>query len=182
MQRISFVLLFVMLFAAFTFAPQPLRAAPGSLPPKFTRVALGGGQTLEEPTAIEFPDVRIFVTEKGGRIRIIKRDGSLKPTPFATLNVNTEGERGLLGIALDPNYNTNHFLYVYYTTGPGAKNYSGKPENRVSRLFKSSDGRVTETIIKDHISSSTTHSNHNGGDIHFGFDGKLYIAVGENGC
>ncbi|HZQ08657.1 MAG TPA: PQQ-dependent sugar dehydrogenase [Anaerolineae bacterium] len=182
MNRIAFVMLFLMLIAVFPFAPQPLRAAPAGLPPKFKRVALGGGKTLNQPTAIAFPDVRVFVTEKGGSIRVIKADGTLKPTPFHTLSVNSEGERGLLGIALDPNYPSNHYLYVYYTTGPNAINYTGKPENRVSRLFKSPDGRVSEKIIFDHISFSTTHSNHNGGDIHFGFDGKLYISVGENGC
>ena len=169
----------ILLFAMFVFAPPVTRAAPHALPDGFTRVALGAG--LDSPTAIAFNGLRMFVTEKGGAIRIVRKNGVLRAAPYHTLNVSQESERGLLGIALDPNFATNRFVYVYYTTGPGAKNYSGTPENRVSRLKK----RVNrpgfrEKILLDHIPS--TAGNHNGGDIHVGFDGKLYISVGESGC
>ena len=60
------------------------------------------------------PDGRLFVCEQSGRLRVIK-NGVLLPTPFVTLNVNSSGERGLLGVAFDPNFATNHFVYVYYT-------------------------------------------------------------------
>ena len=124
---------------------------------------------------------RIFVTEKGGAIRVIRGSGTLRPKPLHTLSVDTFSERGLLGIALDPNYNTNGFIYVYYTTGENAKRWSGTPENRVSRLKERADNNTyKEKIILDHIPS--TAGNHNGGDIHFGHDGKLYISVGESGC
>ncbi len=103
----------------------------------------------------------------------------MRGNPYVTLNVSTESERGLLGIAVDPSYATNHYVYLYYTTGPGALSYSGSPKNRVSR-FKTSNGVGTqETILLDGIPSDA--GNHNGGDIHFGFDGKLYIAVGDGG-
>jgi glucose/arabinose dehydrogenase len=159
-------------------APQArAEGSPTALPPKFTRLTLGAG--LNDPTAMAFAGNRIFVTEKGGVIRIIRPDGKLRKKPFHTLSVSANQERGLLGIAIDPNYAANKFIYVYYTTGPGAKRYSGS-ENRVSRLKRVASGGIKEKILLDHIPSMT--SIHNAGDLHFGFDGKLYISVGENGC
>ena len=121
------------------------------------------------------PDGRIFVCEQGGGLRVIK-NGALLPTPFLTLNVDSNGERGLLGIAFDPLFGTqNNFIYVYYTVP------STPRHNRVSRFIANGDVVVagSETIILelDNLSSAT---NHNGGAIHFGPDGKLYVAVGEN--
>lgn len=171
---LSFLLSFMLL--AFASVPAEARSV---LPAGFARVELGEG--LNQPTAMVFKGNRMFVTEKGGAIRVVRANGVLKPTPLTTLNVSTESERGLLGIALDPNYASNGFIYVYYTTGPGAKNYSGDPENRVARLVKRKNRTgFKERILLDHIPS--TNGNHNAGDIHFGFDGKLYISVGESGC
>lgn len=155
-------------------------AAPNALPSGFTRETLGAG--LDSPTAMVFEkNGRIFVTEKSGAIRIVRPNGTLRAKPLHTFSVDVESERGLLGIALDPDYDTNGLVYVYYTTGTGAKRYSGTPENRVSRLKKRLNNKgYKERIILDHIPS--TNGNHNGGDIHFGFDGKLYVSIGESGC
>jgi hypothetical protein len=60
------------------------------------------------------PDGRIFVCEQGGRLRVVK-NGALLSTPFLILNVDSSGERGLLGIAFDPLFEINKFIYVYYT-------------------------------------------------------------------
>jgi glucose/arabinose dehydrogenase len=168
------------LFILIVLTPSTARAYTASLPPGFSRVELGNG--LAEPTAMAFEkNGRIFVTEKGGKIRIIKPNGKLRAAPLTTLSVNTFSERGLLGIALDPDYDVNGRIYVYYTTGPNAKRYSGTPENRVSRLKLRSDKTGwKEKILLDHIPS--TNGNHNGGDIQFGFDGKLWVSVGESGC
>jgi len=95
-----------------------------------------------------------------------------------TLTVNSDGERGLLGVAFDPNYATNRFVYVYYTaTTPTI-------HNRVSRFTASTANEDlvvagSEVVLLDLETLGAT--NHNGGAIHFGPDGKLYIAVGENG-
>ena len=85
------------------------------------------------------------------------------------------GERGLLGIAFDPNFASNNFLYVYYTVSTSPRH------NRVSRFTANGDVAVpgSETIILE-LDNLTAATNHNGGAIHFGPDGKLYIAVGEN--
>ena len=92
-----------------------------------------------------------------------------------TLVVDPAGERGLLGIAFDPNFASNNFLYVYYTVPIEPRH------NRVSRFTANGDVVVpgSETIILE-LNNLTLASNHNGGAIHFGPDGKLYIATGEN--
>jgi glucose/arabinose dehydrogenase len=153
--------------------------AAGAAPPGgFSRVQVASG--FDQPTAFAFERNRIFVTEKStGKVKVVRADGTVRGNPYVTLKVSTNSERGLLGIAVDPDFTTNRYVYVYYTTGPGALNYGGSPKNRVSR-FKSSDGVGTqERILLDGIPSDA--GNHNGGDIHFGFDGKLYIAVGDGG-
>src|SRR5437879_9831075 len=70
---------------------------------------------LASPTAMALaPDGRLFVCEQGGNLRVIK-NGSLLPAPFLTVTVNSLGERGLLGVAFDPNFALNPYVYLYYT-------------------------------------------------------------------
>lgn len=118
------------------------------------------------------PDGRIFVCQQGGALRVIK-NGVLLPTPFLTVTVNSDSERGLLGVALDPAFDSNHFVYVYYTaTTPTI-------HNRVSRFTANGDIAApgeSQILNLENLSAG----NHNGGAIHFGPDGKLYVAVGEN--
>ena len=146
--------------------------AAATLPTGFTETLVASG--LSAPTAMAFaPDGRLFVCQQGGQLRVIK-NGALLATPFVTLTVNSSGERGLLGIAFDPNFAANQFLYVYYTATTPAIH------NRVSRFTASGDIAVaaSEMILFDLNNLSAT--NHNGGALHFGPDGKLYIAAGEN--
>jgi glucose/arabinose dehydrogenase len=153
----------------------PLPAAYATVPAGFSDKLVAGG--LELPTAMEFsPDGRLFVSEKGGTIRIIK-NGTLLPAPFASLQANSEGERGLMGIAFDPNFTSNRYLYVYYTAG------ADPVHNRVSRLTAdpSNPDRMlagSELPILDLEPLVTT--SHNAGALEFGPDGKLYIATGDN--
>jgi len=143
-----------------------------TLPAGFIETAISG---LSNPTAMEIaPDGRIFVCEQGGNLRVIK-NGAVLSTPFLTLNVDSNGERGLLGVAFDPNFANNNFVYVYYTVVTTPRH------NRVSRFTANGDVVVpgSETVILD-LNDLTPATNHNGGAIHFGPDGKLYIAVGEN--
>ena len=144
-----------------------------TLPPGFFENQFGG-KLGGAPTAMAFaPDGRLFVCLQGGQLRVIK-NGALLPTPFVSLSVNSSSERGLLGIAFDPNFATNQFVYLYYTT-------SAAPiHNRISRFTANGDVAVagSETVLVD--LENLTAGNHNGGAIHFGPDGKLYAAVGEN--
>ena len=152
-----------------------LNAVPGeaaTLPSGFTETSIGG---LSNATAFQIaPDGRIFVCQQGGQLRVIK-NGALLATPFISLSVDSSGERGLLGIAFDPNFQTNQFVYVYYTTA------TSPVHNRVSRFTANGDvaAAASEVIILD-LENLSSATNHNGGAIHFGPDGKLYVAVGEN--
>ena len=142
-----------------------------TLPTAFTETQVAGG--LASPTAMQFaPDGRLFICEQGGRLRVVK-DGALLPAPFLTVTVNSSGERGLLGVAFDPAFTTNHFVYVYYTVPSPA-------HNRISRFTANGDVAVagSEHVIfeLDNLSAAT---NHNGGALAFGPDGKLYSAVGR---
>jgi glucose/arabinose dehydrogenase len=150
-------------------------AGAATLPAGFseTRVATG----LNSPTAMAVaPDGRVFVAEKGGSLRVVKNN-ALLAQPFLTVSVNTASERGLLGVAFDPDFLSNRFVYVYYTTA------AAPIHNRVSRFTASSTNPdVVEAGSELQILNLPTLSagNHNGGAIHFGTDGRLYVAVGEN--
>ncbi len=161
--------------AAFIAALAPLALPAATVPSGFTDSTIASG--LSSPTAMELlPDGRILVAEQGGNLRVVKNN-ALLATPFLTVSVNSSGERGLIGVTIDPNFATNGFVYVYYTT-------SGAPiHNRISR-FTASGGNPdvstgTETILVD-LDNLSAATNHNGGALHFGPDGKLYVAVGDN--
>ena len=165
-RRLPILVLFGLL------ATPPLAAA--TLPSGFTEQLVANG--LNDPTAMALaPDGRIFVAQQGGQLRVIK-NGSLLPAPFVTVTTDTSGERGLLGVAFDPDFASNQYVYVYYTaTSPTI-------HHRVSRFTASGDTAVagSETVIVD-LDPTTFADIHNGGALHFGPDGKLYIATGENG-
>ncbi len=120
------------------------------------------------------PDGRLFVAEQGGTLRVVT-NGALLPTAFLQLNVDDAGERGLLGVALHPAFDVNGWVYVYHTTPEGGTH------NRISRF--TANGNVvsagSELIVAD-LPALSSAINHNGGALHFGEDGKLYVGVGEN--
>ena len=94
---------------------------------------------LNHATAFaQAPDGRFFVTEQGGAVRIVKND-VLLATPFQTLPVDASGERGLLGVALHPNFANNRHVYLYYTTTEGGTH------NRISRFTAGTGASVTRT-------------------------------------
>lgn len=93
--------------------------------PGFNQVLVANG--ISNPIVMEFaPDGRLFVAQQNGVLRIIE-NGVLLETPAITLSVDSSGERGLLGIAFDPDYSNNHFIYLYYTLASAAN-------NRISRF------------------------------------------------
>jgi len=133
---------------------------------------------LEIPWALAFtPDGRILVTERPGRIRVI-RDGRLLEQPMAVLEVATISEAGLMGIAVDPNFADNGHLYVCYTyrTDSGGLFGSGVLFNRVARLTESGSRAGYLKALIDHIPAAR---NHNGCRMRFGPDDKLYVTMGD---
>src|SRR5690606_16260638 len=131
------------------------------------------GNLLKPVTMAFAPDGRLFVCEQEGKLRVIK-NGQLLPTPFVTLNVNFQSERGLLGVTFDPDFATNQWVYVYYTaTSPTI-------HNRISRFTANGDVAVAGSEFIMLELDDLDAAIHNGGAMQFGPDGKLYIGVGEN--
>ena len=127
---------------------------------------------LSSPTGMKFaPDGRLFVTEQGGAVRIITPGGQLLSTPFMTVGVRSDGERGLLGLAFDPTFTSNGYIYLFYTPNDAA----------VSRLVRvtASGDRVVSGSQVTIFEYGNFSGNHRGGDLHFGPDGKLYVGLGD---
>ena len=132
-------------------------------------------QVPADVTAMQFaPDGRLFVCQQSGKLRVVQ-DGKLLTTPFLTVPVDAVGERGLLGVAFDPDFERTQYVYVYYTaTTPTI-------HNRVSRFTANGNVAVPGSeVVLLNLDPLSTARNHNGGALHFGNDGKLYIAVGDN--
>jgi len=120
------------------------------------------------------PDGRLFVAEQGGTLRVVK-NGALLATPFVSIAVDSNGERGLIGVTLSSTFANDGFVYVYSTRTTGGAH------NRISRFTAAGDvaaGGSETTLVDLPLLSGAT--NHNGGGMHFGADGKLYVGVGEN--
>jgi glucose/arabinose dehydrogenase len=196
---ISFLVVFVCVAFSFRDGRQVLASSTLTLPAGFVDEAAYMG--LLAPRAFAFtPDGRVLALERGsdssndvnfGSIRVFK-NGALLPTRAYTLNICGDGERGLLGIAVDPNFAANGYIYVFYTrqatSGNIACDYNTftngndvGPRNRVSRLTMSGDvvSPGSELVLIDSILSDA--GVHNAGDLHFGSDGYLYISTGNSG-
>ncbi len=165
-----------------TAAPAPVAAVA---PAGFTDTIV---TSLANPTGMAWtPDGRMLVTQDSGQLRVL-RDGVLlaKPALDLTSRICPQGERGLLSVVVDPNFATNSFVYFFWTHN--AHGYCGQngpdaPENRVTRAVLGDDNTIapsSERVLVDHISAQ--RFNHNGGDLHFGADQRLYISVGDGGC
>lgn len=127
-------------------------------------------ENLSIPWALAFlPDKRIIFTERNGEIKIID-NGNVREV--ASINVHAEGEGGLHGIAIDPDFEQNNYIYIYYTTKSSGENST----NRVSRYTFDDNSLRDETILVDNIPGATIHD---GGRIKFGPDNYLYIATGD---
>jgi glucose/arabinose dehydrogenase len=157
-------------------------ASAAVTPPDFTDTRV---MSVDSPTALAFtPDGRLLVTSEPGRLRVYK-DGALLPNPALDISgkVCTNGARGLLGVAVDPNFSTNNYIYLFYTFkkhGVCPQNTANVPVNRVERYVLSDSNTATpDKILVDNIPNM--HHN-NAGDLRFGKDGYLYVTVGEGAC
>jgi glucose/arabinose dehydrogenase len=142
----------------------PDRAAPGGL--RVETVATG----LEVPWEIAFlPDRSALVTERPGRVRLLEADGELREEPVATVDVSALGEGGLMGLALDPEFEDSALVYLYFTTAGGL---------RLERWRYAGGALAREATLVSDIAAGPVHDS---GRIAFGPDDRLYVATGEAG-
>ncbi|UQB68710.1 PQQ-dependent sugar dehydrogenase [Epilithonimonas zeae] len=122
-------------------------------------------------------DNRLFVVQQSGTIRILNTNGTFETTNFLNITdrVNFSGEMGLLGLAFHPDFANNRYFYVYY-------NRAGRTIT-VSRFTANSSNPNTADVTTEKVMVSIpkNNTNHNGGSIHFGADGYLYISTGDGG-
>lgn len=163
----------------------PSAAAP---PAGLVEEVVPGLDRLSAPTAFAFlPDGAMLIALKAGRL-LLYQNGALRPEAVfdRVSTICSNVERGLLGVAVDPQFAANRFVYVYYTynraNDPSCPtNSANQPVNRVSRLTLSPQlTTAQETVLLDNIGSP--NGNHNAGDVQFGKDGYLYVSVGDGGA
>jgi glucose/arabinose dehydrogenase len=161
-----------MKYLALLFAGWIASAAP-ILPSGYSSTTIATGLSSAVALA-QTPDGRIFVTQQGGAARVIENNVLLGTNLFS-IGVDSSGERGLLGIAVSPTFASDGYVYAYHTV-PAA---SGNPAfNRVSRFTVTGNTAGSQTTLIN-LSNLGGATNHNGGAIHFGPDGKLYVATGD---
>ena len=185
-RAFSAVLSLTLALTAFTFSRTTTAVAAEELPLGFSDELVA---SVPAATALAFtPDGRLLVTSKSGALRVVTAGGVLLGTPAIDLSnkLCSNSERGLLGVAVDPAFSSNHFIYLYYTarklTGCPFKDANG-PVNRVSRFVLPASNVIaptSELVLIDKVPSY--NGNHNAGDLRFGKDDKLYISIGDGGC
>ena len=154
--------------------------ADASVPSGFGASTVAAG--LVQPTAIAFrPDGGMLVTEKGGALRLVRGSETVTLT---SLPVCTDKSMGLLGVAVDPGFSLNGFIYLYRTRpvgneGPGCPTEPGRV-NEIVRLRLEGD-RVAEGPVPIFTGIRTDNGQHNGGTLRIGLDGKLYVSTGDTG-
>src|SRR5215208_2821555 len=156
----------------------PLGPARGAaiLRSGFTKTQVVSGLTY--PTDMEFaPDGRLFVTERAGRVRIAKPDGTLTTFLNISTKVDSNHERGLQALTFDPGFSTNRYVYLQYTK----KAASTTPaHNRIVRVTASGDKVVAGSEKLIFKLNNQDDPQHMGGALDFGADRKLYISTGDN--
>ena len=153
-----------------TSAVTATNTAYPDLLPGFAKKQLAGG--LKNPVVFAFaPNGDIYIGEQAGTI-LIYRNGAILPTPLGTINTDGTTEKGLLGLALDPNYATNGYIYVSYTTVD--------EHSQLSRFTVQNGAINPSSEVVFMRGNQLQNPHHPGNDLHVGPDGKLWWAVGEN--
>ena len=148
--------------------------------------------SVPAPTDVAFaPDGQVLVTSQGGTLQVFDPGGALVGSQsLPASQICSNSERGLLGVAVDPGYSANRYVYLFYTRqkpGGGCGTASPitplTPVNRVSRFLLPASGVLdlaSEKVLVDEMPSPA--GNHNAGDLAFDRDGNLYVSIGDGGC
>jgi glucose/arabinose dehydrogenase len=165
--------------ASAAIVPAPVTDGSTAAAPNSSTIALAKVADVNAPVlAIGAGDGsgRLFIVEKGGRIRIVK-NGSLLATPFLDISgsVSRGSEQGLLGLAFHPAFETNRKFYVNFTST------SGTTVVREYKASSSDPDRVAAGSGRTLLKIGQPYPNHNGGMLAFGRDGYLYIGTGDGG-
>ncbi len=156
-------------------APRPLGAT--DLPEGFSEEVIATGITGATAMAVA-PDGRVFVCEQTGALRIVRND-DLLPEPFVTVKVDSFWERGLIGVALDPGFPKRPYVYLCYVAP------DPYPHHHISRFTAAGNVAApnSEVILlkgdDQRKIGGSVPGGHQGGAIHFGKDGKLYVGIGD---
>lgn len=134
---------------------------------------------LNTPTAIAFlPDGRLLATEKGGALKLVDNGSA---STLVAIPVCSGSEMGLLGVAVDPDFASNGFVYLYRTLQTANCNSSTGRFNQVVRVTMSGDAIDLGSLVVLLTGIRTDFGNHDGGVVRVGPDGKLYVGVGDTG-
>jgi glucose/arabinose dehydrogenase len=152
-----------------------------ALAPRAAAVTLEPVGTFDEPIFVTAPpgDPRLFVVERSGRIQVHHEGVWTQFLDIHTLTT-TDGERGLLSMAFDPNYAANRLFYVFFTDSGSGGGALG--DIHIDEFHVSADPNVADPASRRRVATvtrGTTASNHNGGQLQFGKDGFLYASVGD---
>lgn len=151
--------------------------ASDCLSQSLTLEQVASSQDLDQPLFATFApgdNERLFIAEKGGGIKILNlSDNTINATPFLNIDVATSGEQGLLGLAFDPDFETNNQFYVNYVDSTRT--------TRIERYTASGANTADTNSATPVLSIAQPQTNHNGGWIGFGQDNLLYIATGDGG-
>ena len=175
----------------------PSTAADARVPPDFEDVPIVSGLTA--PTAVAWaPDGRMFVAEKAGRVRVVSPDGVLRPAPLIDISdhVNSHTDRGLLGIAVDSDFEINGFLYLLYVYETDVRDQEGPKVSRLTRIEVTDEGSVADASNPETVILGTSphsqcpldaeadcipadHTVHSIGTVRADRDGSLWVGNGE---
>jgi glucose/arabinose dehydrogenase len=168
------------LFLTVCFSAAPCLAAPTLQDPSLKVEEVVSGLSLPTTMAFIGPDDILVLQKDDGRVRRVI-GGVLQPGEVLDVAVNSDSERGLLGIALHPDFETNHLVYLYYTESNTVDDDGGAAANRV---YQYTWNDITSTLTLANTTPIldlpvTPGPNHDGGIITFGPDGKLYVINGD---
>ncbi|MEM7036633.1 MAG: PQQ-dependent sugar dehydrogenase, partial [Bacteroidota bacterium] len=127
---------------------------------------------LENPTDLKFaPDGRLFIAEKSGRVRIVE-NGQLLEEPFYAVSTQVINERGLDGLILDPDFDLNGYVYLFYT-------HPIENKNVLARVTAAGNTAIPGSEVELYRFDNMWASWHNGGAMAFDTTGKLLVATGD---